>query len=107
MSDSDCGSEPVSYFAIKVDCTRGLVVEVLSDSDQVGVNVEKRNRRSKSFVPYSIKRLFKINKDVIEVLSLLEVPLTRYPKVEDLLRCTASCYEAFVFSLGDCFCPRL
>ena len=56
-------------------------------------------------MPYSIKRLFKINKDVIEVLLLLEVPLTRYPKVEDLLCCTASCYEAFVFSLGDCFCP--
>ena len=67
LSDSDCGSDPVSYFAIKVDCTRGLVVEVLGyDSDQVGVNVIKRNRRSKSFVPYSIKRLFKINKDVIE-----------------------------------------
>ena len=80
MSDSDCGSESVSYFAIKVDCTRGLVVEVLGyDSDQVGVNVIKRNRRSKSFVPYSIKRLFKINKDVIEVFLMLEVPLTQYP----------------------------
>ena len=108
MSDSDCGSEPVSYFAIEVDCTRGLVVEVLGyDLDQVGVNVIKRNRRSKSFVPYSIKRLFKINKDVIEVLLMLEVPLTQYPKVEDLFCCTASCYEAFVFFLGDCFCPRL
>ena len=77
MSDSDCGSDPVSYFAIKVDCTRGLVVEVLGyDSDQVGVNVIKRNRRSKSFVPYSIKRLFKINRRD-RVLMMLEVPLTQ------------------------------
>ena len=55
-------------FAIKVDCTHGLVVEVLYDSNQVGVIVIKRNRRSKGFVAYSVKRLFKINKDVIEVL---------------------------------------
>ena len=55
-------------FAIKVGCTRGLVVEVLYDSNQVGVIVIKRNRRPKGFVAYSVKRLFKINKDVIEVL---------------------------------------
>ena len=55
-------------FAIKVDCTRGIVVEVLYDSNQVGVIVIKRNRRPKGFVAYSFKRLFKINKDVIEVL---------------------------------------
>ena len=55
-------------FAIKVDCTRGIVVEVLYDSNQVGVIVIKRNRRPKGFVAYSVKRLFKINKDVIEVL---------------------------------------
>ena len=54
-------------FAIKVDCTRGIVVEVLYDSNQVGVIVIKRNRRPKGFVAYSVKRLFKINKDVIEV----------------------------------------
>ena len=35
MSDSDCGSEPVFYVTIKVDCTSGLVVEVFSDLDQV------------------------------------------------------------------------
>ena len=94
-------------FAIKVDCTRGLVVEVLYDSDQVGVIVIKRNRRPKSFVAYSVKRLFKINKDLIEVLLMLEVLLTQYPKVEDLFCCTASCCEASVSFLGDCFCSRL
>ena len=41
MFDSDCGSEPVSYVTIEVDCIGGLVVEVLYDSDQVGANVYK------------------------------------------------------------------
>ena len=62
MSDSDCGSEPVSYVTIKVDCTSGLVVEVFNDLDQV-VNVIKPHCRPKGFMPYSVKRLFKINKD--------------------------------------------
>ena len=61
-----------------------LLPEAVYDSDQVGVNDIKGNRRPKSFVPYSVKRPFKINKDVIEVLLMLEVPLTQYPKVEDL-----------------------
>ena len=41
MSDSDCGSEPVSYVTIKVDCASGIVVEVYNDLDQVGVDVIK------------------------------------------------------------------
>ena len=61
-----------------------LLPEAVYDSDQVCVNDIKGNRKPKSFVPYSVKRLFKINKDVIEVLLMLEVPLTQYPKVEDL-----------------------
>ena len=66
LSDSDCSSEPVSYVTIKVDCTSGLVVEVFNDLDQV-VNVIKPHCRPKGFMPYSVKRLFKINKDVVEV----------------------------------------
>ena len=40
LSYSDCGSEPVPYVVIKVDCTGGLVIDVLYHSDQVGVDVE-------------------------------------------------------------------
>ena len=39
MSYSDCGSEPVPYAVIKVDCAGGLVIEVLYHSDQIGVDV--------------------------------------------------------------------
>ena len=79
MSDSYCGSQPVSYTAIKVDCTIGLVAEVFNYLDQVGVNVIKPDSRPKSFMPYSVKSLFKINKDVIKVLLMLEIPITQYP----------------------------
>ena len=41
-------------------------------------------------MPYSVKRLFKINKDVVEVLSMLEVPLAQYPEIEDLFCRTAT-----------------
>ena len=65
MSDSDCGSEPVSYATIKVDCTSGLVVEVFNELHKVVVNVIKSHNRPKGFMPYLVKRLVKINKDVI------------------------------------------
>ena len=90
MSDSDCGTEPVSYVTIKVDCTSGLVVEVFNDLDQVGVDVIKPHSRPKGFMPYSVKRLFKIDKDVVEVLLMLEVPLAQYPEIEDLFCRTAT-----------------
>ena len=90
MSDSDRGSEPVSYAATKVHCTDGLVVEVFNELDLVGVNVIKPHSKPKGFMPYSVKRLFKINKDVIEVLLMLEVPLPQHPKIEDLFCRTAT-----------------
>jgi len=58
--------------------------------DQVSVNVIKPHSRPKGFMSYSVKRLFKINKDVIEVLLMLEVPLAQYPKIEDLFYRTAN-----------------
>ena len=39
LSYSDCGSEPVPYAVVKVDCAGGLVIEVLYHSDQFGVDV--------------------------------------------------------------------
>ena len=81
--------------------TSGLVVEVLGDLDQVGINVIKPYSRPKSFIPYSVKRLFKINKDVIEVLLMLEVLLTQYPRIEDMFCRTASRSEACLFFCDD------
>ena len=53
-----CGSEPVSYAAIKVNCTRGLVVEAFNDLDQDGINFIKPHKKQKGFMSHSVKRLF-------------------------------------------------
>ena len=63
-----------------VNCTGGLVVEVLYDSDQVGVNVGKPHSRTSQLD--SIKRHLKITKDVIEGFFMLEVPLTQYLRLK-------------------------
>ena len=77
MSDSDSSSEP-------------LVVEVFNDLDQVDIDVIKPHSRPKGFMPFSVKRLFKINKDVVKVLLMLEVPFAQYPEIEDLFCRTAT-----------------
>ena len=50
---------------------------------------------------------FKINKDLIEVLLILKVPLAQYPKLEELFCRTASWSEFCQFFCHDCFCLRL
>lgn len=64
----------------QVNCTGGLVVEVLYDSGQVGVNVGKPHSRTSQLD--SIKRHLKITKDVIEAFFMLEVPLTQYLRLK-------------------------
>ena len=86
---------------------RYTVVEVFNELDQVDVNVIKPHSRPKGFMPYSVKRLFKINKDVIEVLLMLEVPLAQYPKIEDLFCRTATWSETCLFFYDDWFCLNL
>ena len=108
LSDFDCGSELlVSYATFKVDCSSGLFVEIFNDFDQVGINFIKPHSRPKGFMPYPVKRLFKINKGVIEDLLMLEVLLAQYPKIEDLLSRTATCLETCLFFCDDWFCPTL
>ena len=96
-----------TYATIKTDCTSGLVVEFFNDLDQVGINVIKPNSRPKGLMPYSVKRLFKINKDAIKVFLMLEVPVTQYSKIEDLFCSTSTWSETCLFSCDDWFCLRL
>lgn len=74
------------YAAIKVDY----------DLDQVGINVVRPRSRPKGFVPY-----------LKEVLLIFEVPLKRYPEVENLFCCATSCSKACLFFHDDCFCLKL
>ena len=54
-------------------------------------------------MPYAVERLLEVKEDVIEVLLVLKVLLTQYPKVEDLLSCAASWSEACLFLSDDLF----
>ena len=57
-------------------------------------------------MPYSVKGLFEINEDMVQILLVLEVPSTQDSKVEDLF-CGASSgsepslfFSNYFFSLG-------
>ena len=54
-------------------------------------------------MPYPVECLIEVNEDVVEVLLVLEVLLTQYPEVEDLLCCAASWFEASLFLGNDLF----
>ena len=58
-------------------------------------------------MPYPVECLLEGNEDVIEVLLVLEVLLTQYPEVEDLLCCAASWSKASLFLGNDLFRLRL
>ena len=52
-------------------------------------------------MPYPVECLLEVNEDVVEVMLVLKVLLSQYPKVEDLLCCVASCSEAACLFLSD------
>ena len=58
-------------------------------------------------MPYPTERLLEVHEDVVEVLLVLEVSLAQYPKVEDLLCCSASWSEACLFLIDGLFRLRL
>ena len=76
MSDSNCCSEPVSYAAVEVDCTRSLVIEVFDDSDKVGADVVLLHGCPQICVPNPVEGLREVYEDMIEVLLVLEIFLT-------------------------------
>ena len=55
-------------------------------------------------MPHPVECLFEVNEDMIEVLLVLQVPLTKYPEVEDLLCSAAFWAEACLFLSNDLLC---
>ena len=56
--------EPVSYAALEEDCTSGLVIEVLDDSDKVGADVVLLH----GCMPSPVEGLLEVYADMVEVL---------------------------------------
>ena len=75
-SDSNCGSEPVSYAAVEEDCTSGLVTEVFDDSVKVCANLVLLHGCQQSCMPNSVGGLLEVYDDMVEVLLVLEIFLT-------------------------------
>ena len=76
-SDPNCCSEPVSYAAVEEDGTSGLVIEVFVDSDKVGIDAVLLHGCPQSYMPNSLEGFLEIYEDMVEVLLVLEIFLTK------------------------------
>ena len=101
MAYSNCGSEPFSCVVVMVDSTGRLVVEAFYDSDQVGIDVVQPHCCPQSCMPNSVECLLEVHEDMVKALLVLQVFLTEYSKIENLLSCAPSCSEACLFFFGD------
>ena len=97
-------SEPVFCAAIEANCTGGLVIQIPNRIDKVCIDIVQSHSCPKCCVPHPVECLFEVNEDMIEVLLVLEVPLTKYPEVEHLLCSAASWDEACLFLSNDHLC---
>ena len=76
MSDSNSCSDPVSYAAVKDDCSGGLIIGVFDDSDKFGAHVILLYGCRQSYMPDPVEGLLEVYEDTVEVLLVLEIFLT-------------------------------
>ena len=69
--------EPLSYAAAEKNGTSGLVIEVFDDSDKVGADVILLHGCPQSYMPYPVKGPLEVYEDMVEVLLVLEMHLTK------------------------------
>ena len=100
LAHSNCGSEPFSN-VVMVDCAGRLVVEALYGSDQVVIDVIQPHVCPQSCMPNSVEHLLGVHEDTVKALLVLQIFLTEYSKIENLLSCAPSCSEACLFFFDD------
>ena len=101
MAHSSCGSEPFSDVVVMVDCADHLVVEAFYGSDQVVIDVIQPHGCPQSCMPNSVECPLGVHEDMVKVLLVLQVFLTEYSKIENLLNCAPSYSEACLFFFDD------
>ena len=101
MAHSNCGPEPFSNVVVMVDCAGRLVEEAFYGSDQVVIDVIQPHGCPQSCMPNSVERLLEVHEDMIKALLVLQVFLTEYSKIKNLLSCAPSCSEACLFFFDD------
>ena len=77
LSDSSCCWKPVSCAAVEEEGTGGLVIEVFDDSDKVGTDVVLLHGCPQSCMPSPVEGLLEVYEDMVEVLLVLEIHLTK------------------------------
>ena len=75
--DSNCCSEPVSNAAVDENGTSGLVMEVLDALDKVCADVVLLHGCPQSCMPNPFEGLIEVYEDMVEVLLVLEIFLTK------------------------------
>ena len=100
LAHSISGSEPFSNVVVMVDCAGHLVVEAFYGSDQVVIDIIQPHGVPQSYIPHSLERLLEVQEDMVKAMLVLQVFVTEYSKIENLLSCAPSCSEACLFSFG-------
>ena len=83
-----CYSEPDSYAVVEENCTGGLV------TDKVGADVVLLNGYPQSCMQNPVEGLLEVYEDMVKVLLVLKILLTKDFLVEDLLCGVPPCSEA-------------
>ena len=83
------------------------MMEVLDDSDKVGIHVVLLHGCPQSCMQNPVEGLLEVYEDLVEVLLVLGLFLTEDPWVEDLLRGAPSRSEACLFFSNDLLRLRL
>ena len=52
-------------------------------------------------MPNSVERLLEVYEDMVKVLLVLQVFISEYSKIENVLSCAPSCCEACLFFFDD------
>jgi len=71
--DSRTCPKPISYLTVEAYCAGGLAVKASYDFDQVSIDVVQLHGGPKGCMPYSVKCLLKIYKDMIKVLLIIHL----------------------------------
>ena len=101
LAYSSCGSEPFSCVVVMVDCAGRLVVEACYGSDHVVIDVIQSRGCPQSCMPNSVERLLEVHRDMVKALLVLQVFLTEYFKIENLLSYAPSCSETCLLFFND------
>ena len=82
------------------DCV-GRLVEAFYGSDQVVIDIVQPHGYPQSCKPNSVVHFFEVHEDMVKALLVLQVFLTEYSKMENILNCAPSCSETWLFFFDD------